>query len=72
MGKPTADEQYLEDIQLLNDRRVHITMMRDANGKPYTPSRETIHALAEVVRCLDSERQSARAIKFGSSEHNGT
>lgn len=46
-------EELLEaDVRLLNANKVHIVMTRDAHGTPAPITRETIHALAALLRAL--------------------
>lgn len=51
------DARLRADVKLLNDRGVHIVMARDHRGKRYPLDRETLHALAEVVRAYDRSKE---------------
>lgn len=45
------------DVKFLNERGVHIAMTRDARG-PKPIDRETLHAIAELVRAYDKMKGS--------------
>jgi hypothetical protein len=51
-----TEEQFAADVKLLNESAVHIVTTRDENGRRRELSRETIHALADVLRCLKAEK----------------
>ena len=56
-----TDEQLAADVEVLNAARCHIVMARDEHGVPYPVTRETLHALAEVVRCFHRTKQEPRS-----------
>lgn len=53
LHRSLTDVQFEADVALLNDNAVHVVTRRDEHGHRTKLSRETIHALAEVVRCLN-------------------
>lgn len=50
------DARAAADARFLNERGVSITMRRDERGRPCPIDRDTLHAIAEVVRAFDKAK----------------
>ncbi len=65
MADDECAAQLEADVALLNRSAVHIVMARDTAGKQAPITRETIHALASVVRLLHRQTAAGSTWKGG-------